>query len=130
MRISDWSSDVCSSDLRYRTAQREALDRLEARRDLAVHRVDEVGELFVAASDLDVEHVAEIGVEFVIAGEAVVRGVDIGAWHETAEHLRTDARPIGIAIHADSVPRGYARDDSQITVRTLRAQRQHVGAGA
>src|SRR3546814_9778893 len=105
MRISDWSSDVCSSDLRYRTAQREALDRLEARRDLAVHRVAEVGEMFVAASDLDVEHVAEIGVEFDIAGEAVARGVDFGAWHETAEHLRTDARALGIEIGADRVAR-------------------------
>src|SRR3546814_15847635 len=117
MRISDWSSDVCSSDLRYRTAQREALDRLEARRDLAVHRVAEVGEMFVAASDLDVEHVAEIGVEFDIAGEAVARVVDFGAWHETAEHLRTDARAPGIGIRAHRVARGFARDDLVIIVQ-------------
>src|SRR3546814_5539237 len=54
---------------RYRPAQREPLDRLEARRDLAVHRVAEVGEMFVAAGDLDVEPVAQVGVEFDIAGE-------------------------------------------------------------
>src|SRR3546814_20922372 len=35
---------------RYRTAQREALDRLEARRDLAVHRVAAGGATLLAAS--------------------------------------------------------------------------------
>src|SRR3546814_3077771 len=33
------------------------------------------------------------------------------AWHETAEHLRTDARALGIEIGADRVARGFARSE-------------------
>src|SRR3546814_14533212 len=86
--------------------------------------------MFVAASDLDVEHVAEIGVEFDIAGEAVARGVDFGAWHDTAEHLRTDARALGIEIGADRVARGFARDDLVILVPPLGAERERGVAEA
>src|SRR3546814_2902155 len=122
MRISDWSSDVCSSDL--------PLDRLEARRDLAVHRVAEVGEMFVAAGDLDVEHVAQVGVEFDRAGEAVARGVDGRAGHEAAEHLRTDTGAFGVEIGPDGIAGGFAGDDLVILVPPFGAERERGVAEA
>src|SRR3546814_16265895 len=50
MRISDWSSDVCSSDLQQRRAARAAVERIEDRREIAsdllplLHRGARLGE--------------------------------------------------------------------------------------
>src|SRR3546814_12219749 len=96
MRISDWSSDVCSSDLDHRKPERPAreiflgamLDRADvlARHRAADHLVDE----FKAPAarqrpDLDV-HIAELAVpaglalerKRVVEGKSVSVRVDIG----------------------------------------------------
>src|SRR3546814_21075814 len=73
MRISDWSSDVCSSDLRARRARNDGeaeLDRGALRLDLVAHRAD----MFGLGSDEDhVMRFDDLGETFVFGQEAIAR---------------------------------------------------------
>src|SRR3546814_10895371 len=85
MRISDWSSDVCSSDLGHRGAMVDALDRLFDDRSLvkiAGHemrgRADQLDPAFVRAV---------IGAGALEAGQEAVMDVD-AARREPRGHVR------------------------------------------
>src|SRR3546814_7651082 len=79
MRISDWSSDVCSSDLRARRARNDGeaeLDRGALRLDLVAHRAD----MFGLGSDEDhVMRFDDLGETFVFGQEAIARMDRVGA---------------------------------------------------
>src|SRR3546814_8746751 len=87
MRISDWSSDVCSSDLRHEdAAQHEVLDvdaRLLAGRDVAPGHV--CGDLLGQLDALAIEHAERLGLASLPEGDlldgVVHRGVGMIADH-------------------------------------------------
>src|SRR3546814_17586947 len=76
MRISDWSSDVCSSDLAVVVAPVGAVEAVQAHRSAAARGMDEAA---LADIDADVAHVAAAAEE-----HQVRRGQALGG----------DARPL------------------------------------
>src|SRR3546814_1216245 len=91
MRISDWSSDVCSSDLQAFDAERQAvlalLDRPDYHRSVTQPGYDAYPTAVVFAklltlSDEDVLRIAAcVMAETLEAGSAVVEAVEIGRAH-------------------------------------------------
>src|SRR3546814_4606315 len=69
MRISDWSSDVCSSDLAPRTR-----DRLQPFAEFAVQAVEQG----LAPPGVDRPHVAHVPCEMAVADEGGERGLGDG----------------------------------------------------
>src|SRR3546814_1991406 len=87
MRISDWSSDVCSSDLLARVG--EVPDRVLARPDLADQRRVAVDDL--ARPRLDLLEV--FGRERLVAGEVVIRSEERRVGKECVSTCRSRWSP-------------------------------------
>src|SRR3546814_13650703 len=114
MRISDWSSDVCSSDLTLLDADREP-DRL--RRPGAL---DAIGAKF--AADARVEHG-----EFLLAareGRRIDIVIDAGVDRAETEHVHRHA--VRIAAVDDRFAGRHAVDVDDLT-RLLRSEERRVG---
>src|SRR3546814_12383565 len=95
MRISDWSSDVCSSDLRATEPGELALDHGEARPG----QLDAGGEIHVAEPFADIEMLFRL--EAVSLRRTMLALLDIEALVQPVRHLVgrqvRDARQIGRA---------------------------------
>src|SRR3546814_14824194 len=101
MRISDWSSDVCSSDLHVGEAEGNAellVAHFEAPELVLQHDGHLAGvALAQRVRNLAVEMIgAEGDVEMVAAGQAVLRDVDKRPAHHTAQGVfRSEERRVG-----------------------------------
>src|SRR3546814_17462910 len=100
MRISDWSSDVCSSDLRFLIEKTRLLDRLRGRINarqekalirmmtegpdgfvggLSAHNYRTITDAASAPATRDLAELVELGArKSVVWGKSVVVGIDLG----------------------------------------------------
>src|SRR3546814_12578958 len=95
MRISDWSSDVCSSDLMAGHAQVQGLDALQDLEGIGRRQAGtEIAQALGARP-----HDEGAGAEFFDEVEAVIAGVGLGQGQELARcfpvEARSEARRVG-----------------------------------
>src|SRR3546814_2431949 len=124
MRISDWSSDVCSSDLAVVVAPVGAVEAVQAHRSAAARGMDEAA---LADIDADVAHVAAAAEEHqvrrgqALGGDArhLVGGEGSrGARQLEVEHVAVDVVDQAAAVEAALGRSAEHTSDLQSLIRT------------
>src|SRR3546814_17495320 len=118
MRISDWSSDVCSSDLQVVLVGAEPVEDVDPVRRRDLKPSDDVGERAVEARS--VREIVVIAVAHALAQESF----DLAA----VEAVDRTAEPVGDPLAAlDAVVAGKAVRLEEIEIVELRSEERRVG---